>query len=122
MYGFDGVLVVADEITKIGSGAFEYSSLTQIKFRSGSQLTVIDSFGFGIMTGLESLELPKSLKNIWAESFYNAAALRTIYYKGTMEEWDAINKDDDWNLYYMYEGEKGYLSFDVICSNGTIKV
>ncbi len=63
------------EVTSIGDWAFHAcSNLESVTFAEGSQLTSIGSYAFQVCSSLE-----------------------TIYYNGTEEQWNAIEKGTDWD-------------------------
>ena len=61
-------------VTDIGESAFHYSGLTSVTFEEKSQLT-----------------------SIGASAFYGCTDLASIQYSGTVAEWDAISKGNDWD-------------------------
>ena len=63
---------------------------------------------------LEKISIPDSVTTIWQEAFYNCTSLTEIYFAGTVEQWNAIEKGDDWNY--------GVPATEVICSNGTVSL
>lgn len=46
---------------------------------------------------LKSITIPDSIENIGAQAFWDCKKLKTINYKGSKEQWDAINKGQYWN-------------------------
>ena len=45
---------------------------------------------------IETINLPRTLKTIGAKAFYCFSNLENLNYNGTMEEWEAIAKYEDW--------------------------
>ena len=61
---------------------------------------------------LTSATLPASLKELGDFAFKDCPKLSTIYYAGTVEQWNAIIKGEDWD-----EAMGGYV---IICSDGYV--
>ena len=124
-YGFDTTNIksvyIPKSITKIGSWAFSACDmLVEVVFEDGSNLKIIDERAFDrcmklerivLPDGLEYLndrafascsnnlaycELPSSLKWIGECCFMSCYKLKTLSFRGTKEQWNAIDKHDDW--------------------------
>lgn len=63
-------------------------------------------------TAISELTIPSSVKYIEAGAFSGCQKLKNIYYVGTVEQWNAIEKDSDWN--------RGLGECTVSCTDGTI--
>ena len=75
----------------------------------------------GFVTKLDTIYLPKSITSIGKYAFADLQELTEINFAGTMDEWEAITKDSDWNHNTdSYSGE--YAIERVICSDGTISI
>ena len=61
---------------------------------------------------LTSATLPASLKELGDFAFKDCPKLSTIYYAGTVEQWNAIIKGEDWD-----EGRGEYV---IVCSDGYV--
>jgi len=73
-------------------------SCDALKEVKGSEnLVEIQENAFGHCKGLESITFGKSLKKIGYGAFYSSKAV--ITYEGTIEEWNAIEKDEKWHIY-----------------------
>jgi hypothetical protein len=55
-----------------------------------------------------------AVKSIGKYSFRGLGGLKTIYYDGTMAEWNAIRKGTQWNI--------GCNEFTVVCSDGNVTI
>lgn len=114
-----GKLIIPDGVTSISSGAFTSctgltsvtipNSVTNIgwsAFRSCTGLTSvtipnsvtsIDDSAFSGCIGLTSVTIGNGVKSIDYSAFSECKALKTIYYKGTKEQWEAILKQSHWD-------------------------
>lgn len=82
-------------VREIGEDAFySCSSLTKISIPDG--VTVINSM-FGYCSKLNTVTIPKSVTLIKTGAFSSCRGLTTMYYTGTAEEWEAIEKETKWN-------------------------
>lgn len=85
-------------------------------------VTTICTYAFDNCFSLTSITIPQSVSRIYHAAFWNAYNLRDIFYEGTIEQWNAINKeigsfsntneDASWNA---YTGD-----YTVHCSDGNI--
>lgn len=62
---------------------------------------------------LQSIYIPASVSRICNYTFYQCANLHTITYEDTIEQWEAIYKDSEWNI--------GSYIFKIQCSDGDIE-
>ena len=67
---------------------------------------------FEYCASLNNIHLPNTLVIIEALVFYYCGNLTNIYFDGTVEEWNAIEKHENWNV--------GIDDYTVYCSNGNI--
>lgn len=107
-----------NELENLGSGCFnECPKLKTIQFAETSKFTVVD-YTFRNLAALEELDLPNSVESIATYSIYECSSLKTLwlskglktlkiycidtcpieylYFKGTMEEWNKISKENNW--------------------------
>ena len=54
---------------------------------------------FSGFEGLEEITVPSSVKSIEQDAFYRCLNLKVINYAGTVEEWNAITFESDWDKY-----------------------
>lgn len=79
---------------------------------NGAPVTKICDDAFQLCEKLESITIPQSVTVIGRWVFYLCTALKDIYYQGTVEQWNAIEKGVDWDL--------KTADYTVHCSNGDI--
>ena len=90
-------------------GAFEgYSKLQSVVLREG--VTTISYNAFK-NSGLRSATLPSTLTDVQWGAF-EGTKLSEIHYKGTVSQWNAINKVDGW------DADTG--NYTVYCTDGTV--
>ena len=75
-------------------------------------LREISSLAFRDFINLKNVYLNEKVNNIGINAFTNCPLLETIYYDGTMEQWDSIAKGD---------GALGTTK-QIVCSDGTIEL
>ena len=71
------------------------TEVTSVNIPNG--VTSIGSSAFSGCTGLASITIPDSVTSIGDMAFAFCTSLAHIYYKGTEEQWNAINKGINWN-------------------------
>lgn len=106
-------IVIPDSVTKINGSAFEScSSLTSVTIGNG--VTYIGRGAFSDCSGLTSVLISNSVTHIYPMAFYNCYNIKTFVFEGTIEQWNAVEKDERWN----------YLSaiIEVICTDGTVSL
>ena len=128
-------IVLPDTITTIEEKAFyQCSNLETVHL--GSSITTIEKRAFSKCSSLKSISLPNTLTKLGASSFEFCTNLQTvylgksieklemrvfqycsslsdIYFDGTVEEWNAIEKDKEWDL--------GMSDYTVHCTDGDLE-
>lgn len=85
----DGVdLVIPGSVKTIEGNSFYSSLITSAYVPDG--VTEIDGYAFGECLNLTSMSLPNSLQTIDVAGIYHAVNLKSIEFRGTMEEWNQI--------------------------------
>ena len=100
-YAFDDCsslanITIPDSVTSIGQAVFQgCTNLTSIDIPDG--VTSIGEYVFSGCSSLTNITIPSSVISIGEYSFGRCTNLATINYMGTQEQWDAIEKPEDWN-------------------------
>ena len=104
-------ITIPEGVTSIGTQTFyNCSGLTSITIPEG--VTSIGESAFSSCSGLTSITIPESVTSIGNSAFSYCSSLKTINYTGTEEQWNAINKGNNWKyvcpsdmvIYYNYQG------------------
>lgn len=105
------VSVDLNGFTQIPRGTF--GSCIALKEVKGSENIVeIADDGFDFCKGLEIITFGKALKKIGYGAFYASKAV--IVYEGTIEEWNAIEKDEQWHIYT----DENCVLKKIVCTDG----
>lgn len=83
----------------------------------GYKVTSIGEYAFLNCSAITSIVIPDSITNIEANVFYGCDTLTKIIFKGTVAQWNAVNKSDLWNRYWV-TGLKG--SYTIYCTDGYV--
>ena len=75
----------------------------------GKPVTEIGVGAFGFCSSLTEVTIPKSVTSIGEMAFYDCGALATVYYGGTQEDWDALEKN-------IGEDNNSLLNANIICA------
>ncbi|MDE6690727.1 MAG: leucine-rich repeat domain-containing protein, partial [Clostridia bacterium] len=90
-------VAIPDSVTKICFSAFyKCKSLTDITIPYG--VTALYSSTFGKCANLKQVILPDSIENIYNYTF-NECSIDSIIYKGTVSQWNSVNKEDKWDSF-----------------------
>ena len=96
-------ITIPDSVTSIDIGTFMYcTSLTSITIPDS--VTSIGTYAFYYCASLTSVTIPDSVRRIGGEAF-NCTSLTTVYYEGTVAEWNAISFDSN---SYLHDGATHY--------------
>ena len=95
-YRNDAELVVPEGVVKIGWNAFiGCASLVSVTIPEG--VTEIYEAAFSWCKSLTKVMLSESVTKIDEGAFANCKSLTEIRFGGTVAQWEAVEKDDDWN-------------------------
>lgn len=90
--------IIPSEVVDIGSFAFwGCKGLRSITIPGN--VTNIGMYTFSGCSNLVSIIIPDSVKNIAYGLFFNCTSLKNIEYKGTVNEWETMEKGNLWNIY-----------------------
>lgn len=98
-------------INTIGKKAF-FKCIAIKNIRFPESLTTIEEYAFAYCSSLENIYIENSLKKIEDNAFQDCKQLINIFFNGTIEEWNAIEKDERWDF--------GTSEYTVHCINGNI--
>ena len=106
----DNVVVVPAGVTIIAKNALKGSSITVVVLPD--TLSIISDRAFSNCKNLHTIYLESSVTKIEFWAFQYSYNLDSIHYNGTIAQWNAIEKDDEWDF------EIG--SYTVYCTDGKI--
>ena len=105
-------VTLGQSVTTILNNAF-YACYTLDTFNMSQSVESIEQYAFARCTSLTSIDLPKSLKWIGYGIFSNSGVTE-INYAGTIDEWNSIEKDENWM-------ENSSIA-TITCTNGVINI
>ena len=115
-------ITIPNGVTSIGAQTFNgCTNLTSITIPDS--ITDIKRYVFGDCTSLISITIPNSVTAIGEYAFENCTSLKTINYKGTEEQWNAISKYNTWNrgcpsdmvINYNYQVQVEIIGIEGLC-------
>ena len=106
-------VTIGSGVKNIGDNAFEKcGNLTKVIISEG--VTSIGNNVFAKCSKLSEITIPKSVTSIGDEILAECYALKSIYFNGTMAEWNAIEKGAKWNY------NLAVANYTIRCSDGNI--
>ena len=129
-------ITIPDSVTNIGNSAFSWcTGLTSVTIGNGvtsigaeafvgcsrlTSITIPDSVtsigdsAFQFCSGLTSITIPDSVTSVGNGAFYGCTGLTSIAFNGTIAQWNAISKGDNW--------ENNVPATEVVCTDGTVSI
>ena len=81
----------------IGNHVIVAKSTLSYGYRITDGTKSIADSAFAFCYGITNITIPNSVTHIGAKALNNCRGITTIVFRGTMSEWEAIQKDEDWN-------------------------
>ena len=107
-------ITIPNSVTSIGLCAFSgCSSLTNIIIPNS--VTSIGLSAFNGCSSLTSITIPNSVISIGESAFYHCSSLTSINFEGSVTQWNAISKHEDWDSYS--DNYAVYCTDGILCKN-----
>ena len=98
--GCDQIKEVENYVTYVGNWAIEFdTTVRRVVVRDGTVGLAADSFSPSYSGTPTHVTLPNSIKYIGDSAFSHKSELEQIIFNGTEEEWNAIEKAENWDQY-----------------------
>lgn len=104
-----------NSITEIGIDAFSTCKLLE-KITLPANLKSIGTAAFRECVNLKSVTIPGSVTSLGSYSFSGCTSLKYIYFEGTKQQWNAIEKNEYWDM------QIGKGKYTVCCSDGNVSI
>lgn len=111
LVGSGADIEIPDSAIRIDGYAFYYCDGIKTVVLPNN-ITDIYPYAFGQCTELESIVISEGVTFIGQAAFCWCAKLSSISFNGTIEQWNAIDKGQDWKY--------GVIATEVVCSDGTV--
>ena len=114
-YGCSGLtsITIPNSVTSIGNWAFRgCTGLTSVTIPNS--VTSIGNYAFFDCTGLTSITIGNGVTSIGDYAFYGCTSLTNIKFNGTIAQWNAISKVDNW--------KNNVPATEVVCTDGKVSI
>lgn len=104
-------IIIPDSVVSLGDYTFSWCDLKKVVIGSG-----ISSIPIGMFSNCDELEyitIPANVTYVSQEAFGNCPSIKTVYYKGTQEQWNNISFDSG-NGYLKSASD---IQFNAVCHN-----
>ena len=89
-------VTIPDSVTAIGGNTF-YNCTSLKSVTIGNSVATIGYWAFAYCDNLTSATISDSVTTIGSDAFRGCTSLKSIKYRGTKEQWEAIDKVDSWD-------------------------
>ena len=103
-----------DHAEFVGIGECTDTSVEIASLVQGLYVTAIGDNAFDGGENIEEVILPKKIDSIGASAFAGCTDLTSLGYKGTIEQWGSIDKNEDWDYELMTDW--------IYCTDGDISI
>lgn len=124
-----GDIIIPDYVTDLGIGTFSETKNDEFEYILDpfsviipSSITILRENLFKDSSGLGKITIPKSVKKIETDAFYNCTNLSQVIYEGTEEEWKQIEIQPGNEILQSlveYDGEPKDVELSFIASSNT---
>ncbi|MCH5147553.1 MAG: leucine-rich repeat domain-containing protein, partial [Clostridiales bacterium] len=104
-------VIIPSSVTSIGENAF-YQCISLTSIIIPDSVRSIGRSAFQYCYALESVTIGSGVTSISSEAFRDCRALTSITFKGTVDQWNAIDKSGGW--------DSGTYNYVITCTDGTI--
>lgn len=102
---------IPSSVVSFENKAFAYCTGLQ-RFVVGSGVKSLGGYAFWGCSNLTSITIPASVKSIGMALFHSDRAITDVWFEGTVQEWQAIEKDVHWSY--------NCSEFVIKCKNGSV--
>ena len=120
-------ITLPSTLVRVSNSSLSETPIKNIVVPDG--VTSLDTYAFESCKQLEYAELPASVQTIGYEVFGNCSSLKYIFYRGSEEDWSAINinasNENELSaikIVYNYSPETGYPGIDFSFSDGLLRL
>lgn len=115
-------VIIPNSVEFLHEAVFAMTNISHIELPSS--ISMININEFALCSNLVSIRIPSSVTNIMNTAFNQCPNLSDIYYDGTLEQWDLVEKSMDWvDVAWTFkvhcsDGDLYYDELDWVASDG----